>query len=81
MYDLIFDIVGDTISLNKDALDNDQLYFLGVNADFSGFDDIPESIDIQAIATFNNGNYAERVVTIDLSGMATMLVEYWSKPE
>lgn len=66
VYGTDFETVGDKIILDKDTLTDDLLLFWGTeNNDLK---DIPQKIDIQAKATFNDGGTDERTVTIDLSG-------------
>ncbi|NLO38286.1 MAG: hypothetical protein GX115_02265 [Ruminiclostridium sp.] len=71
VYGTDFETVGDKIILNKDTLSDDLLLFWGTeNNDLKN---IPQKIDIQAKATFDDGRTDERTVTIDLSGMGLIV--------
>ena len=67
-----FDIVGNVLVLENNEMVDDLLLFWGMEIDESDFYNSgvphPDKIDVNAIATFNNGATAERTVTIDLSG-------------
>ena len=61
-----FDIVGDTITIDKDTIDDDYLIFWGTeNADFYN---PPQSANILAKVKFDDGKTAEETVFVDLSG-------------
>jgi len=60
-----FDIIGNRFKLEKDAMNDDFLLFVGINV--SDWRDSPSQITIRAVATFNNGKTQEQTIILDLT--------------
>ncbi len=67
MYGTEFEIVGGTVTLNKETMTDDLLLFWGTKA--AEMAEVPKHIDIKATAAFYDGRTQEVSVPIDLSGM------------
>ena len=59
-----FEIVGNRITLNDETMTDDLLLFWGTRA--AEKSEVPEHIEMKAIATFNNGQTQEVIIPIDL---------------
>ena len=59
-----FEIVGNRITLNDETMTDDLLLFWGTRA--ADRSEVPEHIEMKAIATFNNGQTQEVIIPIDL---------------
>lgn len=59
-----FEIVGDRITLNDETMTDDLLLFWGTRA--ADRSEVPEHIEMKAIATFYNGQTQEVIIPIDL---------------
>ena len=59
-----FEIVGNRITLNDEMMTDDLLLFWGTQA--ADRSEVPEHIEMKAIATFNNGQTQEVIIPIDL---------------
>ena len=67
MYGTEFDIVGNTLTLNDETMTDDLLLFWGTNA--KDMSEVPQNVEIKAIATFQDGRTQESTVSVDLSGV------------
>lgn len=67
MYGTEFDIVGNTLTLNDETMTDDLLLFWGTNA--KDMSEVPQNVEISAIATFQDGRTQESTVSVDLSGV------------
>lgn len=65
MYGEEFEIVGDRITLNDETMTDDLLLFWGTQA--TEMSEVPEQIEIKAIATFYDKRTQEVIIPIDLS--------------
>lgn len=66
MYGTEFDIVGNMVTLTDETITDDLLLFWGTHA--AEIDAVPQNIEINAIATFYDGQTQEVPISIDLSG-------------
>lgn len=66
MYGTEFEIVGDMITLDDKTMTDDLLLFWGTRA--ADMSEVPEHIEIKAVAAFRDGRTQEVTVPIDLSG-------------
>lgn len=62
-----FDVIGNQLTLDKGAMSNNQLYFVGTNLDPANWRSPPPYMTIRAVATFKDGTTQEEILTIDLS--------------
>jgi hypothetical protein len=65
MYGEDFEIVGSSLTLDKSAITDDLLLFLGT--DIADWRETPSQMTFRAVATFNDGKTQEEAFTIDLS--------------
>lgn len=67
MYGTEFDIVGNTVTLNNETTTDDLLLFWGTPA--TDMSEVPQTIAIRSIATFQDGRTQEIAISVDLSGV------------
>ena len=60
-----FDVIGNSFILEKDAINDDFLLFVGVEV--SHWRDNPPQIIVRAVATFNDGKTQEQTILLDLT--------------
>ena len=65
MYGEDFDVIGESFTLDKDALTDDFLLFVGTEV--SDWREYPSQMIIRAVATFNDGKTQEETITLDLA--------------
>lgn len=66
MYGTEFEVVGNSITLDAGMMTDDLLLFWGTSA--KDFSEVPESVDIKAVAAFQNGKTQEILISLDFSG-------------
>jgi hypothetical protein len=66
MYGLDFDVIGNSFKLEKNAMTDDFLLFLGTEV--TNWKEQPTQMTVRAVATFSDGETQEETLTLDLSG-------------
>ena len=71
MYGDDFEIIGNSFTLDNNAITDDFLLFLGMEV--SDWREQPSQMTIRAIATFNDGQTQEETITLDLANAENLI--------